>query len=322
MSDQFIKEKEENNLFILSAICNGKNAWYYYVFGIMAAMLGYFTYQLVAVSPLLKLAIDNGYELNEILKNPNMLFNSEVNGLDKNLILALMMGMFVFTLLFFISYTVRIQKKTITSIITGFNAIRWNRIVISFIVWGSLMIVSTVAAAMLFPSHYILKFNTHQFGLLLLISLILIPIQTATEEILFRGYILQGLSIGLKNKLLALCISSLFFGLLHISNPEVKTFGIGIMLPYYVMFGLFLGVLSLLDEGIELAIGIHCANNLWSCLLITAPSSVLQTDALFALQIETPVIDCLLWVAFAGLCFYILYKKYQLNNWQILKNEK
>jgi hypothetical protein len=42
-------------------------------------------------------------------------------------------------------------------------------------------------------------------------------------------------------------------------------------------------------EGLELAIGVHVANNVFSALMVTHKSSVLQTDALFRIETIDPV---------------------------------
>ena len=43
-------------------------------------------------------------------------------------------------------------------------------------------------------------------------------------------------------------------------NPEVEKLGY-LILVYYIGSGLFLGIITLMDEGIELALGFHFANN-------------------------------------------------------------
>jgi membrane protease YdiL (CAAX protease family) len=152
----------------------------------------------------------------------------------------------------------------------------------------------------------------------LIVSIIFIPIQTATEELLFRGYLMQGFGIAFKNGILPLIITSIMFGLMHGTNPEVKTHGLLVMMPYYILFGAFLGVLTLLDEGSELAMGIHCANNLISALLISSKNSVLQTDAMFFTSVENPFAEFLSWIVMAIICFFILFKKYKLSNWNLI----
>ena len=47
------------------------------------------------------------------------------------------------------------------------------------------------------------------------------------------------------------------------------------------MTGFFFGIITLLDEGIEIPIGLHIANNLVTALLVTADWTALQTESVF-----------------------------------------
>jgi membrane protease YdiL (CAAX protease family) len=268
--------------------------------------------------PLISSATNNGISMTEIAENPNILFNPEKVGINKSLLLALMMGMFVFALLFFWLTLKFIQQKTLTSIITGFEKIRWKRYFFSFAIWGSLITILTVLSYFMSPGDIEVRFNANQFFILLIVGIIFIPIQTATEELIFRGYLMQGFGLIFKNGLIPLIVTSVLFGLMHASNPEAKAHGLLIMMPYYIFFGAFLATITLLDEGSELAMGIHCANNLFSSLLVTSKNSVLQTDAIFYTSTENPGGEFLIWFIMAFICFFILFKKYKLSNWKLL----
>jgi membrane protease YdiL (CAAX protease family) len=307
-----------NNLLLIKGIATGNNSLGYYLLGITAAILGYVVCQSIIIFPLITKATNNGVAMETILNNPNILFNPEAVGINRSLLLALMMSMFACTLLFFYLTVRFFQKKTLSSITTGFEKIRWNRYFFSFSIWGSLIIVLTVGSYFLSTETLELKFDFTKFSLLLIVSIIFIPIQTATEELLFRGYLMQGFGIAFKNGILPLIITSVLFGFMHGTNPEVKTHGLLVMMPYYILFGAFLGILTLLDEGSELAMGIHCANNLISALLISSKNSVLQTDAIFFTSVVNPLIEFLSWIIMALICFFILFKKYKLSNWNLI----
>lgn len=307
-----------NNLFLLKGYTTGKNQFWQYLLGILAAFCGYLFFQMIMMNPLISAATNNGVSMSEIAGNPNILFNPDKVGINKSLLLALMMGMFVFALLFFWLTIKFIQHKTLTSIITGFEKIRWKRYFFSFAIWGSLITILTVLSYFISPEDIELRFNANQFFILLIVAIIFIPIQTATEELIFRGYLLQGFGLVFKNGIAPLIITSVLFGLMHASNPEAKAHGLLIMMPYYIFFGAFLAIITLLDEGSELAMGIHCANNLFSSLLLTSKNSVLQTDAIFYTTTENPGGEFFIWFIMAFVCFYILLKKYKLNNWKLL----
>ena len=54
-----------------------------------------------------------------------------------------------------------------------------------------------------------------------LAALLLTPLQCAAEELVFRGYVLQGLGRLLRNPLVLVVLSGLLFAIPHLLNPEV-----------------------------------------------------------------------------------------------------
>jgi membrane protease YdiL (CAAX protease family) len=141
-------------------------------------------------------------------------------------------------------------------------------------------------------------------------------LQTSLEELLFRGYFMQGIGVLAKNRWLPLLITSVVFGLLHGANPEVQKLG-NITMVFYIGTGFFFGITTLMDEGTELALGLHAANNMIAAFLITTDWMVFQTDALFIDTSEPSVT----WEMFVPV--FVLYplmlllfsKKYGWNNW-------
>ena len=128
---------------------------------------------------------------------------------------------------------------------------------------------------------------------------------------------MQGFAILAKNKWFPLLMTSLIFGTMHIANPEVTKMGY-IVLVYYIGTGLFLGIITLMDEGMELALGFHAANNLVTALLVTSDWSAFQTNSVFkdvsspsaGIEIVTPI-----FIIFPILLF-IFSKKYNWTNWK------
>jgi hypothetical protein len=113
-------------------------------------------------------------------------------------------------------------------------------------------------------------------------------------------------------------MTSLIFGLLHAANPEVEKMGY-FVLVYYIGTGLFLGIITLMDDGIELALGFHAANNLIGALLVTSEHSVFQTYAIFK-DNAVPIADFQsvilpVFIIFPILIF-VFSKKYKWTNWK------
>ncbi|MES2513463.1 MAG: CPBP family intramembrane glutamic endopeptidase [Bacteroidota bacterium] len=305
-----------NNLFLIKGYVTGKNQLWMYLFGIAATILGYTIFQFIVAKPLINFAAGNGVIITD--KNLASIFNADYIGLNRSVMLAIMGGMFVFAILFLWLVIKFIHQKTFISIVTGFEKIRWKRYFFSFAVWSGLTILYVLVGYFSSPDNFEIRFHAPDFFALVLVSVLFLPIQTATEELFLRSYLLQGLSLAFKNGIIPLVITSVIFGLMHGTNPEAKAHGLWLMMPYYILFGAFLGMLTLLDEGAELAMGIHCANNLVSCLLICTKNSVLQTDAIFFTPVENPGGEFGSWILMAAICFFILYKKYKLSNWKLL----
>jgi membrane protease YdiL (CAAX protease family) len=289
-----------------------------FVVGIAATLFGYFLFQVIIKVPLVSMAVNKGHSLNQIMENPEMIFDPAITGINKNILLAMLFGMFVFALLGLYLVVKKIHKKPFISIITSYQKIRFGRFFFAFLIWGLLVFISTVGAYFISNEGVTVQFDPANFSALVVVLFVLMPIQTSTEEFIFRGYLVQGLSIVFKNGWVPVIITSLLFGLVHMANPEAKTYGWMVMLPYYSLFGLFLGVLTLLDEGLELALGIHCANNIISGLLVTSPNSVLKTDAIFLVKTEDPGSEIILWLVLATITFTIFWLKYRWKNFNLI----
>ncbi len=172
-----------------------------------------------------------------------------------------------------------LHNQSLVQLTTSRKKIDWKRFWFVFLFWGVISSGLMVADYFMSPEDYVINFSLKPFIILCFIAIIMIPIQTGFEEYLFRGYLMQGLGIVTKRKWVPLITTSLVFGALHISNPEVEKLGY-IILVYYIGTGLFLGIMALMDEGIELSLGFHAANNLFTALLVTADWTAFQTHSI------------------------------------------
>jgi len=180
-----------------------------------------------------------------------------------------------------IYYVVRsLHHQKFISIVTARKKMDWKRVIFSFSIWAVFTIITTLITYYLNPSDFEINFQPIPFLILFLIATLLIPIQTSVEELIFRGYLMQGFGNLFKNKWLPLILTSSIFGLLHLSNPEVSKLG-NIMMVYYIGTGLLLGIMTLMDDGMEISLGFHAANNLIGALLVTSDWSAFQTYSIF-----------------------------------------
>ena len=236
---------------------------------------------------------------------------------EPNMTLFLILVSFVFAMVgiyFVIKY---IHNQTMLSITTSRLKMDWKRVLFSFSIWSIFTIVSTVLFYFSNPSDFVINFKPIPFAVLVVIGTLLIPIQTSTEEYIFRGYLMQGFANLAKNKWFPLVMTSVIFGAMHILNPEVSKIG-NIILVYYIGTGFLLGIITLMDEGMELALGFHAANNLVSALLVTSDWSAFQTHSIFkdvsepsaGFDVIFPV------VIIYPILLFIFSKKYKWTNWK------
>ncbi|HTG65649.1 MAG TPA: CPBP family intramembrane glutamic endopeptidase [Flavobacterium sp.] len=236
---------------------------------------------------------------------------------EPNLTFFLLLISFVFALAG-IYFVVRyLHQQTFLSVTTSRKKIDWNRILFSFGLWAVFSIVSTLVFYFSNPSLYVLDFKPVPFAILFVIAVALVPIQTSTEEYVFRGYLMQGFANLAQNKWFPLLMTSVIFGGMHFFNPEVEKIG-NIVFVYYIGTGLFLGIITLMDEGLELALGFHTANNLIGALLVTSDWSAFQTHSIFKDLSEPQTgIDIILPVLIVyPLLLFIFSRKYQWTNWK------
>lgn len=237
--------------------------------------------------------------------------------LEPNLTLFLLLLSFVVAMIAFYFVVKHIHNQTFLEVTTSRKKVDWSRVLFSFGIWAVFSIVTTVIAYYLSPEDFVINFKPIPFAILFVIATLMIPIQTSMEEYIFRGYLMQGFAILAKNKWFPLLMTSLIFGLMHIANPEVEKMGYIIMV-YYIGTGLFLGILTLMDDGMELSLGFHAANNLIGALLVTSDYSAFQTHSIFkdiseptaGYDVIAPVV-----IIFPILLF-IFSKKYNWTGWK------
>lgn len=236
---------------------------------------------------------------------------------EPNLNLFLLLISFVFIMASVILVVRYLHHQTLLSVTTSRNKVDWNRIVFSFFIWAAFTIFSTLLLYYYSPSDFVINFKPVPFAILALIGIVLIPIQTSSEEYIFRGYLMQGFANLAKNKWFPLLMTSIIFGGMHWFNPEVAKIG-PIILVYYIGTGLFLGIITLMDEGMELALGFHAANNLVGALLVTSDWSAFQTHSIFKdISVPSTGLDVILPVVLIyPLLLFIFSTKYNWTNWK------
>ena len=287
--------------------------WWRYVIGLIVAFIGVGVFSIPHFVGIFIKRMEGTVDLTR-LDDVNYLMSL----FDSNINLVFVLLPFAGGLIFLLIIVKLLHKQSIRSLTTARKKIDWKRIWFAFFFWGIVSSGMTLLDYFLSPESYLDNFELNRFLILAVIAIILIPFQTSFEEYLFRGYLMQGIGVVAKNKWVPLIITSLIFGLLHIANPEVDKLGYSIMV-YYIGTGLFLGIITLMDEGMELALGFHAANNLFTALLVTANWTALQTHSIFkdTAEPEAGFANLILpvFIIFPILLF-IFSRVYKWTNWK------
>lgn len=365
----------------IQQVYKGKNEWYHWLFTIIVVFFGW---QVIGVVPLVMAAAAKSKDLEQFSKFAEDNFMTA--GLDKNFLLFLIILTFFMGLIFLFVGIKYIHHRAIITLVTSRAKIDWKRFFYGFFAWGILAVGMSYAGILLAPENFTWNFNATPFFILVVISFLFIPFQTSFEELLFRGYFMQGIGLSVTSKkfpfyflyiLLSICViiflinkfeydilnviiayvaisiiqffitdsnafssffdskfnrslvfffnskltpllvTSIVFGLLHGANPEVAKLG-QITMVFYIGTGLFYGIVTLMDEGTEIALGLHAVNNITAAFFITTDWTVFQTDALY-IDTSEPSVN---WEMFVPV--FVLYpimlllfsKKYGWTNWK------
>ena len=176
-----------------------------------------------------------------------------------------------------------IHLRPFRTLITPERRISWRRILQGFIAWVILLGIMSLVEAFFYPGRYIWTMNFRQFLPFTVLALFLIPIQASTEELFFRGYLLQSIGLRLRNIWILSVLSGLVFMLPHLLNPEARINYL-LMGFYYFIIGAVMAYITLRDGKLELAIGFHTANNLFSALVANYNGTVLPTPSMFTVN--------------------------------------
>ncbi|MFV8224636.1 CPBP family intramembrane glutamic endopeptidase [Christiangramia aquimixticola] len=288
-------------MFIAQAFRYNQSFWKYLIIPIL--FFGLMALNYVAIEML-------GLDMNQIMQEEIARKGSN-RVLFENLLAFLI---FLAGLFLWVKY---VHKQPIKSLTTSRKKVDWSRFWFAFILVAVFNIGVTLLDYYSNPQDYVLNFQWEPFLYLLLISVFLIPIQTSFEEYFFRGYLMQGIGLVAKNRWIPLVLTSVIFGGLHYFNPEVTKLG-DIIMIYYIGTGFMLGIMTLMDEGLELALGFHAANNLITALLVTADWTAFQTNSVFKDVSEPSAgFDIIIPVLVVYPIFlFILAKKYNWTNWK------
>lgn len=258
----------------LDLACLGRNQWWRYVLG--ACNIAFFWLVLGYVPYLLLLSA----ELHEPL----------LDYLAVNFSIFMMFGGLALSVKL-------IHRRPLLSLVTPESRIDWRRMARGAVAWAVLAAVVVAVEHALYPGRYYLSFNPERFFVFLALVLVMTPIQSAVEELVFRGYAMQGLGLLVRSPALIAIASSVLFTVPHLLNPEVHKHGVLIMAANYFAIGMLLATIALRDGRLELAIGVHAMNNVFLALVANYEGSSLTTESVFTARDLDPVYSLVTLVA-------------------------
>ena len=291
----------------------GLNDWWRYLVTILLV----FAAQFLGSIPLGVVVAMNSSSQSELSEFQST-YNAEALGISQNMGLIIMLAPMVLTFFTLIIAMRFLHGHSLINVFTSFNPFRWKNFFFAFTFWGILLVTADLVSYRLNPENYVFSFEPQNFYPLLIIAIFLIPLQAGAEELYFRGNLFQGIGILFHSRTAAFLITSILFGLMHFGNPEVKEFGFGISMSYYIGFGLLMGLLVLLDGGLEMPLAIHAINNIYGAVFVGYSGSVLQTPTLFKLKEYDSVAMLILFIC-SSVFFILLGRK--VFKWKMFKDE-
>lgn len=294
----------------LECVLKGPNQWWKYI---LVPFLTFLAQGILGMIPLF-VVIGIAKVMNDGTGDFSNMLDFKAQGIDLSLGLALLIVSFAIGLWALKAIVKFFHNRTLSEQINGTKKIRWDRFFYAAAIWGGLMLVNLLVEYSLAPEEFQINFDPITFIPLVLVALLLIPFQTTFEEVLFRGYLAQGVARWTKNRWMVAILPAIAFGLMHASNPEVKEYGFIVMMPHYIIFGIVFGLMAVLDDGIETAMGAHAANNAFIAIFTTTKSAAFQTNALFEVKDAAPTLsDLFLFIFMGAILIFILAKKYNWN---------
>lgn len=372
----------------------GKNHWWRFIVVALAVSLGHTIGGVPLLLSMWRAVNDNpkidASSIEEFGSNPDF----SLYGINANMGFTMLLLSFLGALVAFYFVFKPIHGREFNTLVSPFSKIRWNRIFFSFGLWLVLGLLVEVVLYFMHPENYTFHFRINTFIPLVIISLILLPVQTSAEELFFRGYVMQGIGsfklfqiiavflsfcimggiykmlssqdffgfltvsvdandmqvligslkqilvylvmaflfyflssflikllsnmaqspshiLSKNKKWVALILSSILFGLLHSMNPEINKFGFWTMQAYYVSAGLFFGLLTIMDDGLELALGMHAGQNFVASVFVGYAGGAIQTDSILRSQEINPGLMTAIFIVLAIIT--TLFFKYKYN---------
>jgi CAAX amino terminal protease family. len=243
-----------------------------------------------------------------IMQNGVSAVGVDIQSIQSNSLFLVALALIAFAASYFVFYlcTRFIHRRSFISVFTAKSRFNWNGMLKGAALWFSILAILTIISFVINPTSYKITFNPSTFGLLLILSLITFPIQASFEEVFFRGYLMQGVGLLSKKPIIPILVTSLFFGIGHIMNGTGMTLSV---FPFIetVIIGIALATITLGEDGVETAIGIHVINNLYAVLIVSTPEGIFGNLSSIVTTASNPYSDIFVTTAAAVIAVIIIF---------------
>ena len=281
----------------------GKTEWWRYLFGFAVVLFFWFVLGSLVPVALVFVAMFDGDPATSIDMTTGFVSGIDpmVNFVSLNLSFVVMIAGLLLTVKF-------VHKRPFRSLITPFKRLNRTRLLQGFVVYLLLVALSSIVEYLTAPDIYTFTLDWQRFLPFVLLILLFTPIQTTAEELFFRGYLLQTTGHFSRNFVALSLFNGFIFMVPHLTNPEVSS-GPLLLSLYYWGIGAFFAFITLRDNGLELAIGAHAANNMYAAIFANYTNSVLPTDSIFTVTELNPLFGLLSFVVIAALFYLVLLRQ-------------
>ncbi|MCZ4280001.1 CPBP family intramembrane metalloprotease [Kiloniella laminariae] len=276
---------------------------------------------LILISGILVVLVVAGYFLSnpEILDNPALLQTPEllikVEDYDRDAVIRRTLTYFLSVAVIFpgIFVALKMFRLKVSDIIAPGDTVRWGTI------WGLALTTLVIAISGVLVFGWLdevqYSYEPHSgWGWGVVVVMIpIVALQAMTEELFFRGYLLQ--LVGRFTRrwwLILLIIAGLFFAM-HLSNPPVEVFG-WYALFSYAMSSVLFTFLALKTGRLEYSIALHIGWN-WSVLFVDtrlSPDMYMGIGS-FVIDFKPDIISAVQDIFVAAGLYYLAMMFYRKN---------
>ena len=244
-----------SRITFLDNASGSKNSWWRYVLTIILTWLAPMAATIIIFIPVFILLgimaiVTHTPDLSDSITS-NSLFELVLTGISAAI-----------SILFLYICVEFIHKRRFISLINTVFKVDWRRILKGAGIWFVILAAGSLIELIIDPSSVKVTFNASTFIFLLLLSLMVFPLQASFEELFFRGYLMQAVGVLTKKPVIPLLVTSVIFAVLHFWNGTDTISSVDIVLQVFIV-GITLGIITLGENRLETAMGVHIANNIF-----------------------------------------------------------